>query len=239
MAIKNEVFPYTVGDNHFEGTLSFDDSFSGPRPGVLIGHAWGGQGAFDNGRADALAALGYTALAIDVYGKGKRGSNAEENAALMQPLLDDRVELAVRLNGSLKALAAHETVSADNTAMIGYCFGGLCALDLARSGAPIKGAVSLHGLFSPPPTSVKIEASILALHGWDDPMAPPESVLEFSQEMTAAGADWQLHAYGHAMHSFTNPDANDRAFGTVYDPKADRRSWQAVCNFLAEVFDRA
>ncbi|HNU20621.1 MAG TPA: dienelactone hydrolase family protein, partial [Hydrogenophilus thermoluteolus] len=139
---------------------------------------------------------------------------------------------------AIHALAMQPEVDPEKVAAIGFCFGGLSVLDLARVGAPVKGVVSFHGLFTPPgnTTDNKITAKVLALHGWDDPMAKPDAVLAFAKEMTDAGADWQLHAYGHTMHAFTNPEANDPDFGTVYNAKADARSWQAMQNFLAELF---
>ena len=120
---------------------------------------------------------------------------------------------------------------------IGFCFGGLCALDVARSNADAAGVVSFHGLLNAPGnTADEIKPKVLALHGWDDPMATPDDVKAFGEEMTKAKADWQLHAYGGTMHAFTNPQANDPDFGTVYDADADRRSWQAMQNFLTELF---
>ena len=121
---------------------------------------------------------------------------------------------------------------------MGYCFGGLCVLDLARTGADILGAISLHGLFTAPGNTAanKITAKILALHGHDDPMVPVESVVALETELTEAGADWQIHIYGHTTHAFTNPHANDPGFGTVYHPQADMRAWRSLQNFLEEIF---
>jgi dienelactone hydrolase len=123
-------------------------------------------------------------------------------------------------------------------AAMGFCFGGLCVLDLARTGVDIKGVVSFHGLLGALANAKgnKIKAKILALHGRDDPMGLPEQVLAFQEEMTLAGADWQFVTYGHTVHAFTNPVANDPGFGTVYQADADRRSWQAMQNFFAEIF---
>jgi dienelactone hydrolase len=139
----------------------------------------------------------------------------------------------------LDLLKQHAAVDASKTAVMGYCFGGLCALDLARTGTDLQGAVSFHGLLDRPTPSLdvnyRIPARVLALHGWDDPMAPAQQVLDFTEEMTTAGADWQLHAYGNTVHAFTNPKANDPDFGTVYHAAADRRSWQSTLQFFAEV----
>ncbi|MEM8981699.1 MAG: dienelactone hydrolase family protein [Pseudomonadota bacterium] len=231
---------YHLDDVEFAGTVARDPAWQEPRPVVLVGHAWAGRSAFEDQRAVAIAELGYVGFALDVYGKGKLGNSVEENSALMQPLLDDRELLQKRLHASLNTARELEFVDARRAAMIGYCFGGLCALDLARTGADISGVVSLHGLFAAPDNhaDTTINARVLALHGWDDPMAKPDTVLALADEMSRKSADWQLHAYGNAMHAFTNPDANDPNFGTVYDAHADRRSWQAVANFLAEGFDQ-
>ena len=129
-------------------------------------------------------------------------------------------------------------IDQSRAAIIGYCFGGMCALDLARTGADIRGAVPFHGLFGAPgnQTETKITAKILALHGWSDPMATPEDVIAFGKEMDSKGANWQLHAYGDTGHAFTNKGANDKANGMAYSADADRRSWRAMQNFLEEVF---
>ncbi len=238
MAVQNRTVEYRDGDVVLEGMLAWDDAQSGARPGVLIAHAWGGRSDFEDGKARDLAELGYAALALDLYGKGVRGSNPEENAALMQPFLDDRAMLQQRLLVSLETLRAQDEVDAGEVAAIGFCFGGLCVMDIARTGEDLAGVVSFHGLFAPPGNTQgnTIRARVLALHGWDDPMATPDDALALGKELTSMGADWQLQAYGNTMHAFTNPAANDRDMGTVYDATADRRSWTAMQNFLAEIF---
>jgi dienelactone hydrolase len=238
LSLKHRLVEYRDGDTVLEGRIVWDDSIAGPRPGVLVSHAWGGRSDYEDGKADGLASLGYAALALDLYGKGVRGSSPEENGALMQPFLDDREMLQQRLLISLAALREQEEVDVDKTAAIGFCFGGLCVLDIARVGGDVAGVVSIHGLFSPPGNTAgkTIDARVLALHGWDDPMATPDDVNLFTNEMSAMKADWQLHAYGNTMHAFTNPAANSPDRGTVYDATADRRSWQAIGNFLEELF---
>jgi dienelactone hydrolase len=238
VTLQSRLIEYGDGDHVFEGRLAFRGDAAGPRPGILIAHAWGGRSPFEDGKADDLAALGYTAFAIDLYGKGVRGSNPEENAALMQPFLDDRAMLQRRLLGALAALRRQDEVDAGRVAAIGFCFGGLCVLDLARTGADLAGVISFHGLFGAPGNTRgnRIHARVLALHGWDDPMVPPDSVASLATELTEMGADWQLHAYGNTMHAFSNPAANAPERGTVYDAAADRRSWQAMRNFLNELF---
>lgn len=238
MSLQHRLVEYRDGVAVLEGRIVWDDSLSGPRPGVLVSHAWGGRSEFEDGRADSLAALGYAALTLDLYGKGVRGSTPEENGALMQPFLDDRAMLQRRLLVSLETLRNQPEVDAGRIAAIGFCFGGLCVLDIARTGADIAGVVSIHGLFGAPGNVAgsAIKARVLALHGWDDPMATPDDVNSLASELSAMGADWQIHAYGNTMHAFTNPAASDPDMGTVYDATADRRSAQAIANFLEELF---
>ncbi|MGZ8928520.1 MAG: dienelactone hydrolase family protein [Methylobacter sp.] len=238
MAIVSNTVAYMDGDVVLEAFFAFDDSLSGRRPAVLINHTWVGRDDFVAEKAKKLAALGYVGFAVDMYGKGVLGSDREENMRLMQPFMADRAMLQQRMKAALATVKLMPWVDDSKIASIGFCFGGLCSLDLARTGVDIKGVVSFHGLLDAPGNTQgnAITAKILVLHGRDDPMNPAEQVLAFEREMTEAGADWQLHTYGHTMHAFTNPLANDPAFGTVYQPSADRRSWIAMQNFLAEIF---
>ncbi|TAK62076.1 dienelactone hydrolase family protein [Methylobacter sp.] len=238
MAIVSNTVTYLDGDVLLEAFFAFDDEFSGRRPAVLINHTWVGRDDFVAEKAKKLAALGYVGFAVDMYGKGILGSNPEENMKLMQPFMADRAMLQKRMKAALAAVKLMPWVDDGKIAAIGFCFGGLCSLDLARTGVDIKGVVSFHGLLAAPDNTQgnTIKAKILALHGRDDPMVPVEQMLAFEQEMTEAGADWQLHTYGNTMHAFTNPVANDPTFGTVYQPDADRRSWIAMQNFLTEIF---
>ena len=238
MAIVSNTVAYMDDDVVLEAFFAFDDTLVGRRPAVLINHAWGGRDEFVADKAKKLAHLGYVGFAVDMYGKGIFGAGPEQNAKLMQPFMEDRAMLQKRVQAGLAAVRLMPWVDDSKCAAIGYCFGGLCALDLARSGADVKGVVSFHGLLAAPDNirGNVFKAKVLALHGHDDPMAPPEQVLAFEQEMTAAGADWQLHVYGNTMHAFTNPVANDPGFGTVYQSDADRRSWLTMENFLREIF---
>lgn len=238
MALREQFIEYEHDGVVFEGFLVRDDSFEGQRPAVAVAHAWAGRDDFELERARDLAGLGYVGFALDVYGKGKLGTSAEENTALMQPLLGDRQLLLARLRAGLATLRAQPGVDPSQVAAIGYCFGGLAVLDMARANLEVRGVVSFHGLFTPPPgaAATNIAPKILCLHGYDDPMAQPQTVLDLATELSGAGADWQVHAYGGTLHAFTNPHANDRDFGTVYDPRAARRAWQAMSNFLEELF---
>jgi dienelactone hydrolase len=238
MAIVENTIVYMDGEVVLEAFFAFDDSISHRRPGILISHAWGGRDSFVADKARKMAGLGYVGFALDMYGKGVLGAGAEENAKLMQPFMADRTKLQQRIKAALNTIRLFPWVDDTKIAAMGFCFGGLCVLDLARSGADVKGVVSFHGLLSAPGNtgSTKIKAKILALHGRDDPMGLPEQVLAFQEEMTQAGADWQFVSYGNTMHAFTNPMANDPSFGTVYQADADRRSWQSMQNFFTEIF---
>ena len=238
MAIHTRTVEYRDGDVVLEAYMAWDDSASDSRPGVLISHAWAGRGELEESKAGQLAELGYVGFALDLYGKDVRGTNIEENAALMQPLLEDRSLLQRRITLALEQIRKQKEVDSSRVAAMGFCFGGLCVLDLARTGADVLGVASFHGLFKPPGNTDgnKILAKVLVMHGWDDPMVKPDQVISLAEELTAMGADWQIHGYGNTLHAFTNPAANDVAHGTVYDADADRRSWQNLQLFLAEIF---
>lgn len=238
MTIKHRLIEYQDGDTVLEGRLSWDDSVPGRRPGILVSHTIAGRAALEESKADKLAELGYVALALDLYGKGVRGQTPEENRALMDAQLADRAAMQQRLLLALMTLKAQPEVDANRVGAIGFCFGGLCVLDIARTGEELAGVVSFHGLLHAPDNTRgnSIKAKVLVLHGWDDPMATPDAVNSLSSELSAMGADWQLHAYGNTMHAFTNPAANDPRRGTVYDETADRRSWQAMTDFFEELF---
>lgn len=239
MAIITNTLNYMDGDVVLEGFFAFDDSNTERRPAVLISHSWVGRDQFVADKAKKLAELGYVGFALDMYGNGKTGTHPDENRALMQPFISDRAMLQQRIKAALTVVKQLPWVDDSKIGAMGFCFGGLCVLDLARTGADIKGVVSFHGLFHAADNIAQgspIKAKVLALHGYDDPMVKPDQLIAFQDEMTKAGADWQVHSYGHTMHAFTNPVANDPSFGTVYQADADRRSWLAMQNFFAEIF---
>ncbi|MGY8813525.1 MAG: dienelactone hydrolase family protein [Gammaproteobacteria bacterium] len=240
MMIKEQLIDYEHDGTLLEGFIAYDDAIEDASPAVLISHAWGGQGEFDANKARSMAALGYVGFALDLYGKGVRGNSPEENSKLMQPLLDDRKLLQSRMLASLETIRSVPGVDSSRIAAMGFCFGGLCVLDLARTGEDIQGVISLHGLFIPPVNTQgkTIKAKVLVIHGHEDPMVPPEAVSALEEELAQAGADWQIHVYGNTRHAFTNPDANDHDRGTVYSKDADRRSWQASLSFLDEVLGK-
>lgn len=235
--MATEEIRYSDDDVECIGYLATPDG-ADRAPAVLVLPAWDGRDEFICEKARALATLGYVGFGVDVYGGGQTGSNPDENTALMQPFMEDRAKLRRRLAAAYAAVAGLASVDATRIAAMGYCFGGLCVLDMARAGMDLRGVISNHGLFTPPgdTTNAPIKARVLALHGHEDPMVPPEQVLAFEKEMTENGADWQVHVYGNAYHAFTNPQANDKDFGILFDANADRRAWETTENFLRESF---
>lgn len=231
MAIEERAHEWQGPGGPFEGWIAFPAGRD-PRPGVLIAPTIAGPSDLERRVARRLAEeRGWVALVADVYGKGRRPANMDEGRALMDPLKADRPLLAARMAAAFDALRARGNVDPARTACIGYCFGGMCALDLARAGEPVQGVATFHGLLDAPDHARDpVSARVLALHGWDDPLATPDQVLAFAQEMTARGADWQLHAYGATVHAFTNPTRPE-----MYSAVADRRSWAAAIAFLDEV----
>lgn len=238
MAVVTREVEYTHRDVVFEGVVAVDNATETQRPVVLVSHAWGGRDDFAVQKARLLAKMGYVGFALDLYGKGIQGSSKEENSALMAPLLEDRLLLQARMEKAVEIAAAQPESDAKKVAAIGYCFGGLCVLDLARTGAKVNAVASFHGLFSPPNNTAgrKIQSRVLVLHGYDDPMATPECMVALAAELSEAGADWQIHAYGGTMHAFSNPGAADPEFGTVYSADADKRSWRSMSDFLKDSF---
>lgn len=239
MSIITRTVEHTLDGETFENLFVFDEAKQGKRPTVLVFHAWEGRSADQEKFARQLTAWGYAAMAVDLYGKGKHGSNPQECQALMMPLVQDRAMLRKRL---LKAVdVARSVAEADGAQLgaIGFCFGGLCALDLARAGAGLKGVASFHGALAPNnlTNANPIATKVIAFHGWDDPFAKPDQVVSFNQEMTDARADWQFVAYGGTQHAFMNEGANMPQMGLLYDARAAGRAWKALRLFLAEAFE--
>lgn len=207
------------------------------RPAVLVFHAWSGESAVERAKAEELARQGYVGFAVDLYGKGVRGDLLGDNSHLMGPLASDRGQLARRIQASLEAARRIPGVDPERIGAIGYCFGGLCALDLARLAIPgVRAVVSFHGILKPPPKfpAKPITAEVLVLHGYDDPMAPPQDVVELGAELSAAGATWELVAYGRTKHAFSFEGAQKPEQGLLYDARAARRSWRTAMEFLGE-----
>jgi len=174
-----------------------------------------------------------------MYGQGRRANSAEEAGTLMHECVDDRIELRARITNSLQILKNHHLVDENNIGGIGFCFGGRCMLDLARTGVAMKRVVSFHGIYDRPDIdySKPIKASILVLHGWDDPLATPEQTVALGKELTERHADWQIMAFGHTGHAFTNPQAAAPENGMAYHASSNARAWRAMVNFFEELFN--
>jgi dienelactone hydrolase len=237
-AIHTEAVEYKQGDTTLEGYLAYDDAISGKRPGVLVVHQWLGLTGYEKHRAEQLAALGYVAFCADIYGKGVRPQTTAEAGAQAGKYKSDRALLRARVNAALDVLEKNAFVDTKRVAAIGYCFGGTTVIELARSGANIAGIVSFHGgLDSPAPADGKnIKCKVLVLAGADDPFQKPEDLTAFESEMRDSKVDWQIVFYGGAVHAFTQPNPGFVNAGAKYNEKADKRSWEAMKDFFAEIF---
>jgi dienelactone hydrolase len=237
--VITQTVDYEQGGVALQGYLAYDDALSGVRPGVLVVHQWMGLTDYERGRARQLAALGYVALAADIYGKDVHIADAQAAGAQAGKFRTDRALLRARAQSGLDQLKSLPQVDPQRIAAIGYCFGGGAVLELARSGAELNGVISFHGtLDTPNPDDAKnIHCKVLALHGADDPHVTQDMVQAFIKEMAAAKVDYQVVEYGGAVHAFTQPEAgNDPSKGAAYNASADKRSWQALLDFFGEIF---
>jgi dienelactone hydrolase len=237
-AIHTETVDYKQGDATLEGVLVYDDANKDKRPGVLVVHQWFGLTDYEKRRATMLAQLGYVAFCADIYGIGIRPQNTQDAGAQAGKYKGDRALLRARVNAALDVLKKNEFVDTKRVAAIGYCFGGTTVIELARSGADLNGVVSFHGgLDSPTPADGKnIKCKVLALAGADDPFQKPEDLTAFESEMRDNKVDWQIVFYGGTVHAFTQPDPGFVNAGAKYNEKADKRSWEAMKAFFAEIF---
>jgi len=237
MNIVTKPVEYMDGKQKCIGYFAYDETVASARPCVLVSHAWGGRDEFAEDKAIQMAAMGYVGFALDNYGDGALPETVEEKQGMMMPLKSDRKALLKRLKAGMKAAAALDEVDPDAMAMMGFCFGGLCTLDMARSGANLKAAISFHGLLDAPDLpKKKIKSKVLVCHGWDDPMAPPEHVSALGEELTKAKCDWQIQAYGQTTHAFMVPGA-DSGDGTLkHNADSERRAWNSTLELLEEVF---
>lgn len=239
-AIQTQTIEYKQGDTTLEGFLAYDDSISGKRPGVLIVHQWMGITDYEQMRAKMLAQMGYVAFCADIYGKGVRPTTTQDAGAQAGKYKGNRQLLRQRVNAGLDELKKNPLVDTGRVAAIGYCFGGTTVIELARSGAQLNGVVSFHGgLDSPTPADGKnIKCKLLILAGADDPFQKPDDLAAFEQEMRDSKVDWQIAFYGGAVHAFTQADVGKLGLpGAQYNEKADKRSWQAMKDFFAEIFE--
>jgi len=240
--LKTQVIEYPVGDARMTGYLAYDDAISGPRPGVLVVHEWWGHNAYARKRAEMLAGLGYTALALDMYGDGKVADHPDNAMAFMQEVVKNLPEAERRFNAAREVLQSQPGVDRERIAALGYCFGGAMVLHMARVGTDLDGVISYHGSLGTqsPAKPGAVKARVLVFNGEADPMVPPEQVKAFEKEMAAANVNYELVSYSNVKHSFTNPDADafGKQFGMPleYNAQADASSWQRTQAFLKSVF---
>ncbi len=235
MQITTQQLTYSDADTKLNGIFFWDESLTSKRPGVLVVHGGAGLDDHAKNRARRFAELGYIAFACDMYGEGVAGSR-ERIMACINELRSDPNKLPQRATAGLNVLRSHPLTNS-HIAAVGYCFGGMTVLELARSGAPIAGAVSVHGSLDTkrPAAPDSIKSKILVLHGALDPHVPLTQVTAFADEMKSANADWQLIVYGQAMHGFTHEDKWNVP-GVAYHAPSDARSWRAIESFFAETF---
>ena len=240
MTIIRQTITYDGPGGPFEGVLAYDDEVEARRPGVMVVPNVLGLKEADIVKAEDLARLGYVGFAADVFGQGRRKTRTSDSVAeYMDELNADRALLRDRLAASLATLQDCPQVDPAKCAAIGFCFGGKCVLDMARAGLDVLGVVSFHGVYDAPDYAPvqPIAARVLVCHGWDDPLGPPAMVTALAAELTAGGADWQIHGYGHAGHGFTDASMTGGGRpGFGYDERADRRSWAAMQGLLRELF---
>ncbi len=241
-AIQGTEVQYTAGETVLKGYLAFDDSIQGKRPGILVVHEWWGHNPYARKRADMLARLGYTALAVDMYGSGRTASHPEDAAKFSGEIKKNMPMARERFVAAMKLLQMEPTVDREKISAIGYCFGGGIVLEMARSGLDLDGVVSFHGSLttSNPARSGVVKARVLVLNGEDDPFVKADQIEEFKKEMEAATISYRFINYPGAKHSFTNPDADK--FGKefnlplAYSPEADQQSWQAMQDFFKDIY---
>jgi dienelactone hydrolase len=240
-AIKEKNYDYKHKDAPMEGYLAFDTKGPKKKPAVIIVHDWDGLGEYEKKRTHMVAELGYVAFAADIYGKGFRPLAGEEAGKLSSSYKSNLPLLRERIQAAYDEVLKMPNVDITRIAVMGYCFGGTTALELARSGADIKGVVSFHGGLSTadPKDAKNIKGKILALHGADDPYVLEKEVLAFQSEMKNAKVDWEMNIYSGAVHAFTDWELpQDNTKGAAYNPSADKRSWEAMKNFFKEIFSK-
>jgi len=241
-AVKGEVVKYTVAGEEFTGYIAYDDAIAGKRPGVVVVHEWWGHDDYARRRAELLAANGYTAIALDMYGTGKQADHPKDAKAFMMEAIRSGDRMRARFRAGMRKLQKHDTVDADNMAAIGYCFGGKVVLDMARMGVDLKGVVSFHGNLTPAVKAKRgvITAKVRAFNGAADGFVKAASISAFRAEMARAVADYEFTNYPGVVHSFTNPGATARGakfkLPLKYDAHADGDSWQKTLMFFEEIF---
>jgi dienelactone hydrolase len=241
-AVQGKEVSYQANGTTLKGYIAYDDAIKGKRPGVLVVHEWWGQNEYARKRARMLAELGYTALAVDMYGDGRVADNPDDAGKLAAEVSKDKPMAKARFEAGMQLLRKQETVDANEIAAFGYCFGGGVVLNMARIGEDLKGVASFHGGLGTdsPAQPGKIKARIISFSGDADPMIAADKVAGFKQEMEHAGVNFRVVTYPGAKHAFTNPDADElgKKFNMpiAYNAEADKDSWEQAKVFLSVVF---
>lgn len=241
-ALKGEEVSYTAGDTQLKGYLVVNENLEGKRPGVLVVHEWWGLNTYARERARMLAELGYTALAVDMYGDGKTAEHPSEAGQFATAVRKNLPVAKERFAAALDMLKQQPSVNPDQIAAIGYCFGGAVVLEMARAGLDLRGVASFHGSLTTenPARPNTIKGRILVLNGADDPMITAEDIAAFKAEMDAVGVDYRFINYPGATHSFTSPAADELGkkfdLPLAYNAEADAASWRALQDFFQEIF---
>ena len=240
--VQGQEVTYQANGTTLKGYVAYDNAIQGKRPGVLVVHEWWGHNEYARKRARMLAQLGYTALAVDMYGDGKQAHHPDDAGKFAGEVSKNMPMAKARFEAGMNVLRKDETVDSGRLAAIGYCFGGGVVLNMARQGEDLKGVLSFHGSLATdsPAEPGKVKARIMSFSGEADPMIGAESVTAFKKEMDNAGANYRVVTYPGAKHSFTNPDADELGkkfkLPLAYDAEADKDSWQQATVFLREVF---
>jgi dienelactone hydrolase len=240
--IKGEEVTYQADGTTLKGYLAYDDAVQGRRPGVIVVHEWWGHNDYVRRRARMLAELGYTALAIDMYGDGKKAEHPDQAGEFASQVMKNQDVAKKRFMAGLDFLKNQPQTDPEKMAAIGYCFGGATVLNMARQGVDLDGVASFHGSLatSTPAQPGQVKAKVLVLHGADDSFITPEQVTAFKQEMDKAGADYEFIAYPGATHGFTNPDADELAqefhMPIAYNAEVDQKSWEKMKDFFDKIF---
>jgi dienelactone hydrolase len=241
--IKEENIKYTIEGKTYHGFVTWDDSKTGKRPAILVVHEWWGLNDYSKSRAKQLAAIGYIAMAVDMYGDGKTAANPKEAKELATPFYMDPQLAKTRLDAALKKLKEYKQTDEGRLAAIGYCFGGSVVLNAARLGSDLKGVVSFHGgLIGAPANKSLLKAKILVCHGAADKFVTQDDVNKFKHDMDSIGADYSFKSYANATHAFTNPNATATGkkfdMPIEYNAEADKASWNDMRDFLTRIFGK-
>ncbi len=243
-AVVGEEVAYQQGDTQLKGYLAYDDAVRDKRPGILVVHEWWGHNEYARSRARQLATMGYTALAVDMYGDGKQADHPKDAGRFAGEVKKNMEVASARFQAAMDLLQAHRTVSSGDISAIGYCFGGGIVLEMARRGLDLDLVGSFHGSLPTSSPAVKgvVKAEVLVFNGADDPFVKPEHIDAFKSEMDRAGVKYSFTSYPGAKHSFTNPDADKfgKAFDLPlrYDASADKQSWEALSKALMSTYGK-